>query len=135
VQNLQKQDRRLISKKHGGFFAKLFSNGYRCGPGPCVVNRPGALSPPWTNGGADRRCRSTAARSPEYGLRPLRCTKAHRRERKSERGATGARLGPHWSSGSGMEVGRWRCRTGGGDARWKRGSSVERSEERMGEVR
>jgi hypothetical protein len=39
------------------------------------------------------------------------------------------------SSGGGVEAGRWRCRTGGGGARWKRGSSMERSEERMGEVR
>jgi hypothetical protein len=33
-----KLDRRLISKKHKGFFAKW----------------PGVLGPPWTNGGVDR---------------------------------------------------------------------------------
>jgi hypothetical protein len=33
------------------------------------------------------------------------------------------------------EVGRWQCRIRGGDALWKRCSSVERSEERLGEVR
>jgi hypothetical protein len=44
VQNLQKLDRGLISKKHMGFFAKfpeilineLFSNGKGHGPGPRV---------------------------------------------------------------------------------------------------
>jgi hypothetical protein len=40
---------------------------------------------------------------------------------KRERGARGARLEPHRSSGGGVEAGR--------------GSSVERSEQRMGEVR
>jgi hypothetical protein len=143
VQNLQKLDHGLISKKHGGFFAKfpeiliykLFSNGKGRGPGPRVVNRPGTLGPPWTDGSADRGCRSTAVRSPEYGLRPLRCTKARRRRCKRVRGAQGAWLGPHRSSGGDVEAGRRRCRTGGGGAQWKRVSSVERSEERMGEVR
>jgi hypothetical protein len=49
VQNLQKLDRGMISKKHRGFFAKfleiliyeLFSNGKGRGPGPRVVNRAG----------------------------------------------------------------------------------------------
>jgi hypothetical protein len=41
------------------------------------VDRPGALGSPWTDGGVDRGCRSMTARSSEYGLRPLRCTKAH----------------------------------------------------------
>jgi hypothetical protein len=41
------------------------------GPRPRVVNRAGARGPPWTDGGADRRRRSAAARSPEYGLRQL----------------------------------------------------------------
>jgi hypothetical protein len=86
VQNLQKLDRGLISKKHRGFFAKfpeilineLFSNGKGRGPGPCVCGPAGALSPPWTVDVVDRGCRSEVARSPEYGLWPLRCTKAHR---------------------------------------------------------
>jgi hypothetical protein len=54
----------------------------------------------------------TAARSPELSLRPLQCIKAHRRGCKRERGARGARLGPHRSSGSAVEAGRWWCRTG-----------------------
>jgi hypothetical protein len=58
----------------------------------------------WTEG--------TAARSPKLGLRPLRCAKAHRRGRKRRRGARGARLGPHRSSGGAVATGRWRCRTG-----------------------
>jgi hypothetical protein len=54
----------------------------------------------------------TAARSPELGLRPLRCAKAHRRGRKRGRGARGARLRPHRSSGGTVTTRRWRCRTG-----------------------
>jgi hypothetical protein len=75
-----------------------------------VVNRihawltgPGARGPPWTDGGVDRRCQSAAALSPEYGLRPLWCTKAHQRGRNRARGA---RLGPHWGSGGGVVTGR-----------------------------
>jgi hypothetical protein len=64
-------------------------------------DRLGALGPLWTDGGADRGYRSAAARSPEDGLRPLRCTKAHRRGCNGERGARGARFGPHRSSGGG----------------------------------
>jgi hypothetical protein len=58
------------------------------------------------------RTDGTAARSPELGLRPLRCTEARRRGRKMERGARGTRLGPHRGSGGTEEVGRRRCRTG-----------------------
>jgi hypothetical protein len=73
------------------------------------VDRPGALGPPWTDDGADRGGgRGTAARSPELSLRQLRCTKAHRRGRKRVRGARGARLGPHRSSGGGVATERWR---------------------------
>jgi hypothetical protein len=75
-----------------------------------VVDRPGVLGAPWTDGGADRGCRGAAARSLEYGLRPLRCTKAHRRGRNRERRARGARLGPHRSLGGGVATERrqWR---------------------------
>jgi hypothetical protein len=49
VQNLQRLDRGLISKKHWGFFAKfpeilinkLFSNGKGRGPGPHVCGPAG----------------------------------------------------------------------------------------------
>jgi hypothetical protein len=54
----------------------------------------------------------TVVRSPELGLRPLRCAKAHRQGRKRETGARGAWLGPHRSSGGAVEAGRWCCRTG-----------------------
>jgi hypothetical protein len=99
------------------------------------VDRLGALGPPWTDGVTDGGCPSVAVRSTEYGLRPLRCTKAHRLGRNRERRARGTRLGPHHSSGSGVEAGRWCSRTGGGGARSEGGSRVERSEERLGEVR
>jgi hypothetical protein len=76
------------------------------------VDRPGMLGPLWTDGGADRvGGRGMAASSPELGLRPLRCAKARRRGHKRERGARGARLGPHRSSGGAVEAGRRWCRT------------------------
>jgi hypothetical protein len=62
------------------------------------------------------RTEGTTARSPELGLRPLRCAKAHRRGRKRGRGARGARLGPHRSSGGAVATRRRRRRTG----RWRR---------------
>jgi hypothetical protein len=58
------------------------------------------------------RTEGTTARSPELGLRPLRCTNAHRRGRKMERGARGTRLGSHRSSGDDEEAGRQQCRRG-----------------------
>jgi hypothetical protein len=58
------------------------------------------------------RTEGTTARSLELGLRPLRCAKARRRGRKTERGARGAQLGPHRSSGGAAEAGRRWCRTG-----------------------
>jgi hypothetical protein len=88
------------------------------GPSPRVVNRPGARGPPWTDGGADRRRQSAAARSPENGLRPLRCTKAHRRGRKRERGARGSQLGPHRSSGGSVVTGRRGGVKRSREARW-----------------
>jgi hypothetical protein len=68
--------------------------------GPTVV---------WTEG--------TAARSPEVGLRPLRCTEAHRRGRNRERETWGTQLGPQRGSGGAEEAGRRRCRIG-----WRRRS-------------
>jgi hypothetical protein len=62
----------------------------------------GVRGPPWTDGGADRRHRSTVARSPEHGLWPLRCTEARRRGHHREKGAQGTRLRPHLGSGGGV---------------------------------
>jgi hypothetical protein len=96
-----------------------------------VVNRPGARGALWTDDGADRGRRSAAARSPEYGLRPLRCTKAHRRGRNRERRARGARLGPHRSSGDGGTEPE-AAALGGSEARaWR---EAKRGWERCGEV-
>jgi hypothetical protein len=58
----------------------------------------------WTKG--------TAARSLELGLRPLRCTEAHRRGRNRERETWETRLGPHRGSGGAEEAGRWWYRMG-----------------------
>jgi hypothetical protein len=58
------------------------------------------------------RTEGTVARSPELGLRPLRCAKARWQGRKRGRGAQGARLRPHRSSGGAVATGRRRCRTG-----------------------
>jgi hypothetical protein len=81
---------------------------------PCT----GSMSP-WTGrvcsvhrGPTPAQTEGTTARSLELGLRPLRCAKAHRRGRKTERGATGTRLGSHRSSGGAVEAGRRWCRTG-----------------------
>jgi hypothetical protein len=68
VQNMQKLDRELISKKHMGFFAKflkilineLFSNGKGCGPGPHVCGPAGRA-----RSTVDRRRRGQ--RVPELG--------------------------------------------------------------------
>jgi hypothetical protein len=74
---------------------------------------------PWTvrarsvhRGPMPARTTGTAVCSPELGLRPLRCTKARRRRRKTEREARGARLGPHRGSSGVEEGGRPRCRVG-----------------------
>jgi hypothetical protein len=56
------------------------------------------------------RTEGMVARSPELGLRPLRCTKARWRGRKRGRGAWGARLGPHQSSGGAVATRRRRYR-------------------------
>jgi hypothetical protein len=84
------------------------------------------LLPAWTTG--------TAARSPELGLRLLRCAEARRRGRKTERGARGARLGPHRSSGSGVATGRRRWREEVMGTRWGGVPAWERRREGLGEV-
>jgi hypothetical protein len=92
--------------------------------------------PPWTARARSVHHGPTAARteggagacSPELGLRPLRCTKAHRRGRNRERSARGSHLGPHRGEGLAASVlceraaqawreGKWsgeRC----GETRW-----------------
>jgi hypothetical protein len=62
------------------------------------------------------RTEGTVERSPELGLRSLRCAKTRRRGRKMGREARGTRLGSHWSSGGAVEAGRRWCRTG---RRWR----------------
>jgi hypothetical protein len=110
-----KLDRGPILKKHRGFFAKwrgisagiYFSTDKAVDWVHASVDRLGMLGPPWTDGGANRGGggRGTVARSPELGLRPLLCAKAHRRGRNRERSVQGARLGPHRGSGSVEEDG------------------------------
>jgi hypothetical protein len=111
-----KLDRRLILEKQRGFFTKCrgisagiyFSTDKAVDRVHASVDRLGVLGPPSTDGGVDRGGgHGAAARSPELGLRPLRCTKAHRRGRNRERSARGARLGPHRGSG-GVEEDRRR---------------------------
>jgi hypothetical protein len=95
------------------------------------VDRPGALGSPWTDGGVDRGCQSVAVRSPEYGLRPFRCTKAHRRGCKRERGARGARAAA-WRPGDGGAEPE-AAALGGSEARaWR---EAKRGWERCGELR
>jgi hypothetical protein len=74
---------------------------------------------PWTGrarsvhrGPTPAQTTGMAASSPELGLRSLRCAKARRWGRKTEREARGARLGPHQGSSGVEEGGRRRCRVG-----------------------
>jgi hypothetical protein len=83
------------------------------GLSPRAVNRAGARGPPWTDGGTDRRHRSVAARSPEYGLRPLRCTKAHQPGRKRERQCRGFPTGVGRRGGEDGTDTRGPCVSGG----------------------
>jgi hypothetical protein len=121
VQNLQKLDRGLISKKHRGFFAKfseilineLFSNDKDRGPGPRV------------RGPAGRAHRSTASgRSGAAKLTGRGTTERERSTRSSTRASP--------------ELGRWRGRRataalGEREARaWR---EVKRGWERCGELR
>jgi hypothetical protein len=98
------------------------------------MNWAGARGPPWTDGGADRRRQSVAARSPEYGLLPLRCTKAHQRRRNRERGARGARLRPHRSSGGGVATERCVGAVVVREARWGGVLARERRREELSEM-
>jgi hypothetical protein len=98
------------------------------------MNRAGAHGPPWTDGGMDRRRRSAKACSPEYGLRPLQCTKAHRRGRNRERGARGARLRPHQSLGVGVATGQCGGVVVVGEARWGGVPARERRREELCEM-
>jgi hypothetical protein len=130
-------DRRLVSGKPRGLSAKSARSGPRVDftrlQGPVckiseiiritnyfpTVNPVHRVHTQWTGAGRAvhrgptvARTEGTAVRSPELGLRPLRCAKAHRRGHKMERGARGTRLGSHWSSSGAVEAGRWRCRMG-----------------------
>jgi hypothetical protein len=60
--------------------------------------------------------------------------RAHRRGRKRERGARGARLGPHQSSGGGVATGRWRWHEEDTGTRWGGFPARERRREGRGEV-
>jgi hypothetical protein len=110
-------DRGLISEKPEGLSAKSAKSGPRVDfpkvQGPlCRISEISEImnyfltdnswtgsTSPWTSqarsvhrGPTPARTTGTAARSPELGLRPLRCTKPRRRGRKTERDARGARF-------------------------------------------
>jgi hypothetical protein len=120
VQNLQKLDRGLISKKHRGFFAKfpeilineLFSNGKGRGPGPCVRGPVGRA-----RSTLDRRWRRQ--RVPERGgaltgVRPP-ATPVHQ---SSLAGAQQREREEHGELGSGLTGARavaWRLGDGGAE--------------------
>jgi hypothetical protein len=124
-------DRGLISENPRGLSAKLAKSGPRVDftevQGPLckiseiiritnyfpMVNPVHQVHVRWTRasravhrGPTVVRTEGTAARSPELGLRALRCTKARRWGRKMERGARGTRLESHRTSGGAVEVGR-----------------------------
>jgi hypothetical protein len=135
-------DRGIISEKPEGLSAKSAKSGPRVHfpkvQGPlCMISEISEITnyfltdnswtgstSPWTGrvrsvhrGPTPTRTTGTAARSPELGLRPLRCTEARWRGRKMEREARGARLGPHRNSSGVEEDRRRRGRLGGVDAR------------------
>jgi hypothetical protein len=124
-------NRGLISEKPEGLSAKSAKSGLWAGfpkfQGPlCKISEISEITnyfltdnswtgstSPWTGrarsvhrGPTPARTTGTAACSPELSLRPLRCAEAHRRGRKTEREARGARLGPHRNSSGVEEDGR-----------------------------
>jgi hypothetical protein len=97
-------DHRLISKKHRGFFAKwrgisiviYFSTDKAVDRVHASVDWPGALGPPWTDGGADRGGAGrggalTGARPPAALVRQSSPAGAQQRE---ERTGSSARASP-----------------------------------------
>jgi hypothetical protein len=137
VQNL---DRGLISQKSSDLFARFLkylgiTNYF------LTDNSWTESTSPWTSrvrsvhrGPTLVRTTNTAARSPELGLRPLRCAEARRWGRKTERGAPGARLGPHQSSSGGVETGRRRWREEVTGTRWGGVPARERRREGLGDM-
>jgi hypothetical protein len=104
------------------------------GPSPRVLNRAGharSTVGQWRRG---PKAPEHGGASLEYGLRPLRCTKAHRWGRNRERGAWGARLRPHRSSGGGVVTGRRSGDNRSWEARWGGVPVQERRREGLGEV-
>jgi hypothetical protein len=122
-------DHGLISEKPEGLSAKLAKSGPRVDfpkvQGPlCKISKISGITNyflmdnSWTGstslwtgracsvhrGLTPARTTGMSARSPELGLRPLRCAKARRWGRKTEMEARGARLGPHRGS-NGVEEG------------------------------
>jgi hypothetical protein len=112
----------LISEKPEGLSAKSAKSGPRVDfpkvQGPlCKISEISGITNYfltdnlWTgrahsvhHGPTPARTTGTETRSPKLGLGPFRCAKSHRRGRKMEREAQGARLGPHRGS-SGVEEG------------------------------
>jgi hypothetical protein len=131
VQNLQKLDRGLISKKHRGFFAKfpeilineLFSNGKGRGPGPRVRGPAGHA-----RSTVDRRWHGQ--RVPEHQSSPAG---AQQREEHGELGSglTGARAAA-WRPGNGGAEPEAATLGEGEPREWR---EVKRSWERCGELR
>jgi hypothetical protein len=152
-------DRGLISEKPEGLSAKSAKSGPRVDfpkvQGPlCKISEISEITNyflmdiSWTGSTSPRTSRARlvhrgptpvrttgmAARSPELGLRPLRCAKAHRWRHKTEREARGARLGPHQISGGGVATGRRRWREEVTGTRWGGVAARERRREGLGEV-
>jgi hypothetical protein len=141
VQNRQNLDRGLISQEFRDLFARFpkypgITNYFLIGnPVHRVHARRTGAGRAVHRGLTVARTEGTVALSPELGLRPLQSTEAHRRGCNRERGTWGTRRAAHRGASGGVAAGRQRCRIEGGGARWKLRSSVERREERAGEVR
>jgi hypothetical protein len=116
--NCKNHGPRVNFRKTEGLLCKMSGN-FRPGIIFQLINPWTGSTSPWTGrvcsvyrGPMSARTEGTAVRSPELGLRPLRCAKTRRPGRKMERGARGTRLGSHRSSGDAVEAGRRWCRMG-----------------------
>jgi hypothetical protein len=143
-----KLDRRLISKKHRGFFAKwrgisdgiYFSTDKAVDRVHAFVDRPGMLSPPWTDGGTDRGGWSgrggalIGARPPAAPVRQSSPAGAQQREERtgsSARASTGLR----WRRGgrvTAVKAQRCRCSVRGLLRRGERGKEAGRVAVKLG---
>jgi hypothetical protein len=135
-----KVDRGLISKKHRGFFAKW--RGISAGiyfSTDKAMDRPGALGPPWTDGGADRggpRHGGALTRA-QPSAAPVRQSSPAGAQQREERTGSSARaspgLGQRWGGRTmAVKARRHRCSVRGLLRRGERGKEAGRGAVKLG---